>query len=572
MRPGEGAAPAVPARRAAGSYYTPPRLVESLLDTALEPVLEAALPQPDPEAALLALRVCDPACGSGHFLLAAAWRLARRLAARRTRSDQPPAAALRAALRDVVGRCLYGVDLDPLAVELCRVGLWLEAAEPGRPFRFPPQRIRQGNSLLGATPAVLRPGPPTRAAGDHWCRAVLGAGAGGPFFHWHLEFPEVFQLPKTGEPPDNPETGWSGGFDVVLGNPPFGAPGPAGERRLLVRTLPQTRRVANSAADFVALSRGLVRAGGRVGLVVPKSLTYSCDWRELRAWLLPGVHTVVDVSRAWDDVLLEQVLLTCTREPAPGPLQVGQDHGGTVRSRAAPRALVETLDVLPSGLTGRDAQVLGCLRRSCAGTLGALCRTGRGSGLQRYLRPGDDGLPALGGRDIRAFRPPCPARHVPADLPPGPQVRVARPPQAAFQNIVAHIRRPADHIALIGTVLRRPFACLDTVNLLSIRRDGLSPAALCGLLMSDLVNWFVYVCVYNRAVRTMHFDGYFLDKIPVPDLAHLGRLDPWALAVEAEPTSPAAWRGLNETVFDLYRIPSGWARAISARHKPRWLG
>ena len=103
--------------------------------------------QPDSEAAILKLKVVDPACGSGHFLIAAAHRVAKRLAAARTGDEEPSPDALRKALRDVIGHCIYGVDVNPMAVELCKVNLWLEALDPGKPLSFLDHRIQCGNSL-----------------------------------------------------------------------------------------------------------------------------------------------------------------------------------------------------------------------------------------------------------------------------------------------------------------------------------------------------------------------------------------------------------------------------------------
>lgn len=339
-------------RKLTGSYYTPTELITSLLDTALQPVIDRALASPDPREALLALKVVDPACGSGHFLVAAAHRLARALAAHETGEREPPLTAVRAALHKVVGRCLYGVDLNPLSVELCKVSLWLEAIEPGRPLNFLESHIQCGNSLIGCTPRLLREGLPDEAfkpiggddseacaqlkadnrdardAGqglfdlenaqpwdrlgnlpaafasvetpsddtivtvrqkeeawrqavassgylhatllhDAWCaafvlpkrnddftlrlhtgqlrklernpfaldphlRAEIEKLAGNSpdlpeadreqsyrFFHWHLRFPRVFRVPSSNEAPSDEGAGWSGGFDAVLGNPPW---------------------------------------------------------------------------------------------------------------------------------------------------------------------------------------------------------------------------------------------------------------------------------------------------------------------------------------------------------------
>src|SRR5579875_1925750 len=330
-------------RKTSGSYYTPTSLITSLLDTALDPVLEEACRQNNAEQAILDLKVCDPACGSGHFLIAAAHRIAKRLAMVRTGDDEPGAAERRKALRDVIGHCLYGVDINPMAVELCKVSLWMEAIEPGKPLSFLDHHIQCGNSLFGATPALLADGIPEQAfepvegdlkeacrrfkkqnkqeregnqslwnaqnvplqkqhelargmqvvasidddtvaavyhkqeayfrerisphyralklRADAWCAAFVWKKtsdelepvteetyrkieqASDPnrlpqwlqetrkeierlsrqyqFFHWHLAFPDVFRLPADGEAPENAQTGWSGGFDVVLGNPPW---------------------------------------------------------------------------------------------------------------------------------------------------------------------------------------------------------------------------------------------------------------------------------------------------------------------------------------------------------------
>jgi hypothetical protein len=110
-------------RKESGSYYTPTSLVECLLDSALDPLLHEATAHGSAEekvAALLDLTVCDPACGSGHFLVAAARRMAKRIASEETGESEPPEPEIRKALRRVVGRCIYGVDVNPMAAELAK--------------------------------------------------------------------------------------------------------------------------------------------------------------------------------------------------------------------------------------------------------------------------------------------------------------------------------------------------------------------------------------------------------------------------------------------------------------------
>ena len=247
-------------RKASGSYYTPTELVERILDWTLDPAINEALSGDEPESALLDLKILDPACGSGHFLTAAADRVGFALATLRSAQSNPAAGEIERARRDVVQNCIYGVDIDRIAVELCKFAL-----SPGSDD----QRIRCGNSLLGLTPKML-------AEGDHNTTHTGDSSA----FHWHLEFPDVF---KDGQA--NPATGWLGGFDVVIGNPPF--------LNQLETTTAQSKELAtflkrrypgvakgyaDTAVIFAELSSQVVRAdGGRFGLVQPASILASAD-------------------------------------------------------------------------------------------------------------------------------------------------------------------------------------------------------------------------------------------------------------------------------------------------------
>ncbi|WP_028851084.1 Eco57I restriction-modification methylase domain-containing protein [Thermocrispum municipale] len=340
------------ARKTTGSYYTPSSLIECLLNSTLDPVIDDAVKRGEQAASaagradatesivdeLLSLTVCDPACGSGHFLVAAARRIAKRVAAVREGNPEPTRDEVQRALHEVIARCIYGVDLNPMAVELAKVSLWLEALDPGKPLSFLDAHVKCGNALLGATPKLLQKGIPDEAfkpiegddkkiakslaqrnrservgqqelfdvdievkvsnktfaaavrsiaslpadelpqvrrqesayaqfmrsteyqvakgVADAWCAAFLWPKtADAPlaitdkvfrnlqdpeadaapqrtheevirlreqyrFFHWHLEFPEVFTVPES-DAGAAEATGWAGGFDCVLGNPPW---------------------------------------------------------------------------------------------------------------------------------------------------------------------------------------------------------------------------------------------------------------------------------------------------------------------------------------------------------------
>ncbi|MCL2128919.1 MAG: N-6 DNA methylase [Treponema sp.] len=139
-------------RKTTGSYYTNASLVECLIKSNLDPLIEEKLAEKNEasdEQKILSITVIDPACGSGHFLLAAARRLAVHLAFIRANNTEPRDDVYRNSLRDVISSCIYGVDLNPMAVELARMALWLEGYEPGKPLSFLDHHIRCGNSIVG---------------------------------------------------------------------------------------------------------------------------------------------------------------------------------------------------------------------------------------------------------------------------------------------------------------------------------------------------------------------------------------------------------------------------------------
>jgi len=139
------------------SHYTPEELVQPLIKHSLEYLIEDILllytqkkvSKEDTIKALLKLKVADVACGSGHILLSAARRIALAIARLVTDEDQPNPLAIRKAMKEVVKCCIYGVDKNPLAVELCKIALWLEAYNPGEPLNFLDHHIKCGDAIVG---------------------------------------------------------------------------------------------------------------------------------------------------------------------------------------------------------------------------------------------------------------------------------------------------------------------------------------------------------------------------------------------------------------------------------------
>lgn len=156
-------------RKTTGSYYTRPDLVNELIKSALIPVIEERIKEAGVEKtsrlnALLKLKVCDTAAGSGHIMLAAARTIAWYMARIDSGEENPAPSIYRHWLRQAIQHCVYAVDMNPDAVELCKLALWLEGHNSGKPLSFLDHKIRCGNSLIGvADLSVLKKGIPDDA-------------------------------------------------------------------------------------------------------------------------------------------------------------------------------------------------------------------------------------------------------------------------------------------------------------------------------------------------------------------------------------------------------------------------
>ena len=143
-------------RRRTGSHYTPRELTEPIVRTTLRPVLEALGEQADVPSRSSNLKVCDPAMGSGAFLVECCRQLAERVVAawevHGTMPEMPPdEEPLLHARRLVAQRCLYGVDRNPFAVSLAKLSLWLVTLARDHAFTFIDHALKHGDSLVGLT-------------------------------------------------------------------------------------------------------------------------------------------------------------------------------------------------------------------------------------------------------------------------------------------------------------------------------------------------------------------------------------------------------------------------------------
>jgi hypothetical protein len=323
-----GLAPAS-GRRETGSYFTPEHIVDRIVERTLEPVLgrrsleiaQAGVRRQEALEAFLEVRILDPAMGSGHFLVSAAAFIAQYIATDPSYDGELPLGEIQ---RLVAERCIYGVDINPMAVELAQLSLWLTTMQRDEPLTFL-HNLRAGNSLVGAdltelvseaetvfsnrlardvegileriteiqrldsrrsadvhekeeiAAAVEQLRQPLEDYADEYVASSFTDGV-GRLFHWEIEFPEVFLGANGRRRPD-------GGFDAIAGNPPYIRIQALG--RELAAYCRRHYQTATGSFDtyiaFIERSLQVLRPSGRLGFIVPNKflkLDYAQRLRE----------------------------------------------------------------------------------------------------------------------------------------------------------------------------------------------------------------------------------------------------------------------------------------------------
>jgi len=641
-------------RKATGTFYTPRSITEYLVRQTLRPLIRHATSEQ-----ILAIRILDPAMGSGAFLVAACRHLADAYETALVREGAYSPGDItesdRCTFKRVVAqRCLFGVDLNHTAVQLARLSLWLATLAADRPLTFLDHHLKAGDSLLGATPDdIARRAPPGaalsrsktrpdslpffedqeleatlrfvlpsrlrierepgdtlpavqkkerllarlsrpdgamerwRRVADLWCacwfwpdgsppsRPLYTALADGirhghsdlprtqfdgllqpaldtalrrQFFHWVLEFPEVFFEPD-GRPRSAP------GFDVVLGNPPWemlrADPGST-ETRASLRQ--KTRFIKDSGAYryqgeghlnlyqvFLERAVQLTRPGGRVGMAVPSGLLTDLGAVSLRRLMLQRCDTdtlvlldnkngVFPIHRSVTIALMtatkgtrtrsvsyrtgvrDPAVLDAVRGPSSPFFRLHVDPGFLERVSGSSCAIPELRTVEEASLLDRLASKFKPLGDAGGWHL-SFGRELNATDDARHFTTSRAGVPVLEGKHIAPFRAhveQCSRRIPRRALDPSRHDALNRP-RLAYREVASATNR----LTLIAAIVPPQVVTTHSVFCLKTPLAEAEQAFLCGLLNSFVANFLIRLFVTTHVTATAIKRLY----VPKPDPA-----------------------------------------------------
>ncbi len=464
-------------RKEQGIYYTPSYIVDYIVKNTVGEYIKTHTPDE-----IRKVRILDPACGSGSFLIRAYkelenyWKANSDFAQLTLDSEEFYSKKV-----EILKKNIFGVDLDPKAVEIAQLNLLLQISERKQRLPLLQSNIKVGNSLID-DPSVS-----------------------DKAFKWEEEFPEVMK---------------EGGFDIIIGNPPYfnvKSDDVLKNSRVYSEI---SNGVVNSASLFMQRGKLLLRDSGYLGYIVPKSFLIVDSWGTIRNNLLKTRFICIkDVGVAFEDVGLEQVVFVN---------QNVQDNASQVRIDAQdgtsfqiPQSFFEERHLILTSINPDLLKIIKKIERNTI-KLGEISEMPRGitvkSSEYESIRT-QTNIQVLGGTNVERYlikngNKRKPNRFIPIhDKKLLSKKSVFIPNRIIYQNIVSSVPK------IVATLDKTGMPTDDTLNNLLIKNDQFNYSYILGILNSDLMTFYLRYAIINNSTLTVHLDKPYLGLIPIKNVS-----------------------------------------------------
>lgn len=428
---------------------------------------------------LLQLTICDPACGSGAFLNQAL----DFLIAEHQYIDELQAKLFGDAMvlsdiaTSILEHNLFGVDLNEESVEIAKLSLWLRTAQPNRKLNDLNSNIKCGNSLID-DPEI----------------------AGDKAFNWQQAFPKVFE---------------KGGFDVIVGNPPYGAKLESEVQNYLNKKY--IKGGSETVISFTKLSYDtLLKNNGQFGFIIPKSFSFSSNYDSIRAYILNDINEIIDCKKVWKEVLLEQIIFFFQKGKKTENFKSGILKGQQIYELG--QISKNTFDEFGFYLNGISEKELKIALKvnSSRKYIKDIANNSRGGIFQNKVSTKGD-IKVLGGAEIQREGIVGIKGYVNKSEIQEDKKCFINKNSLLVQRLIAHIENPTEHIKITACLpLNDDYAIVDTINQITFRKEYNAKVFWC-LFNSKLINWYSYRFILAKAIRTMQFDNPITNRIPIPE-------------------------------------------------------
>ncbi len=421
------------------------------------------------------IKVLDPACGSGaflnqafDFLYAEGQRVNHELV--RLRGGQIDSFDLN---KHILENNLFGVDLNQESVEITKLSLWLKTANAHKELTSLDNNIKCGNSLIDDEQV-----------------------AGNKVFIWEKEFKQIIE---------------QGGFDVIIGNPPYGAKLNQASQQFLLKKYDLGS--TETAILFIKKGFDLLKQHGKLSFIIPKSFLFASNYKKIRQFLFNNISAIVDCKKVWQEVLLEQTIILFDKTKIFQHYQTNVLIDSKIKKLdVIDKQYVKQFGFFLNNVTNNEISIANKML-SNAIMLNEIATNRRGGMFQQHIKDRGE-LTVLGGANIQRF---CVSNYKgKVDKKYVNQQSYISPNSLLIQRIIAHIENPTEHIKITACIpeLNEKTVIVDTVSQITLQSEINSKYIWC-VLNSKLINWYAYSFIYGKAIRTMQFDNPVTQRIPV---------------------------------------------------------
>lgn len=406
---------------------------------------------------LLSLKILDPACGSGAFLNQALEFLITEH--KKLQNDLALMGDLFASYmveEMVLEHNLYGVDINEEAVEIAKLSLWIRTAQKGRVLTKLSEKIVCANSLL--------------------------------------EMP--FEM---------------GSFDVLIGNPPYGAKMQNDEQNHY------EIKSKESAILFMQLSHQMLKPDGYHGFIIPKPFIYSSTWKAIKEKLFDEIYALVDCGKAWQEVKLEQVIYLTQKDNLFTKYEnYTLKDGEYIFMENIDKNYCKEFGFLLNSVTQKEIDLAQKIKRGRV-DLSSISKSNWGDTFYKEIKDSGD-RQVLAGANIQKYELRGIKGYIDKNLQISNNAYI-RENSLLLQRIIAHIQNPTDHIKITGTVADKydEFLIVNTIQQITLSAE-ISNKYILSIMHSKLINWYVYRFIFAKAIRTFQFSNDVLSKIPIPKI------------------------------------------------------
>jgi hypothetical protein len=429
---------------------------------------------------LLDLTIIDPACGSGAFLNEAL----NFLIAEHEYIDELQAKLFGDSLvlsdveKSILENNLFGVDLNEESVEIAKLSLWLRTARPNRQLNDLNNNIKCGNSLIDK-PEI----------------------AGEKAFDWKKEFPQIFE---------------KGGFDVVIGNPPYGAEINAETQNYLNKRY--IKGGSETVISFTKLAYDfLLKENGAFGFIIPKSFTFSSNYEAIRNYILGDISEIIDCKKVWKEVLLEQVMFFFKKNSPSTHYKTGKLINEEVEIVGSiDKTVYAKFGFYLNDVSERELSV--GLKINNFPKLNEISKNNWGDVFYDQITETIGSYRVLGGAEIQRYFQKGQKGYVSNDVSLSENSRI-RDNSILIQRLIAHIEHPKDHIKIAATIFRDDnYKIVNTIHQCTFNADYSNSYGLC-VINSHLINWYLYRFVFSKAIRSFQFSSTVMNYLPIPQIS-----------------------------------------------------